>query len=190
MIIKRTLSILLSVAIVFAFTGTTFANAGADCQNCTLERSDSTGSQENINSAKRILYSSDDFKKEINNVSGNVQKGKAIINAPEGDELDVAFVTLPIENSSENLNNIVFIVNLETNEVTDVRKTFLTIVDDDHVNLKVVQNNEVISDLNITPDKVRDNLNSTDHTHEDYLKEAMKQQEEGDYQQVLKLVDK
>lgn len=180
---KRISILLLSLVCIFSFTSTSFVNTTfadstslEDCEECTTEKPEDTGSDEDIEQAKDVLYSSDEFKSTVDEESGHLEKEDAIVNAPDKDDEDApskaTFITVPVEDADNNLNNVVFTVDLEEEEILDIRKTFIDVTDENQVDLKIEENGEVVSDVSIDSDNVEDNLESTKESHTDFLNEA------------------
>ncbi|MGX7395203.1 halocin C8 precursor-like protein [Carnobacterium mobile] len=178
--LKKLIVALMSITVLFSISSPAIAavnenklNENTNCSDCLTEAPDSTGSKENIKKTENMVYASDAFKNETKTMSGTFDKSQAIINAPDKkdntEDSDFAFITLPVINSEDGLSNVMFAVNLKDKEIVNVRKVFIDSIDDEIVQLKIEDNGEIIADYSLTPELVKDNLNSTEQSYEELL---------------------
>src|SRR5690625_5172214 len=173
--LKLISKISLILIVAFSLTGISSVSASAsqsDCPTCENGPPTSTGSKENINKAKETLYYSSEFNDVTENLSIEFNSDDLIITAMENedstDSMNYAVATLSTIEAEDNLNNIMFTINLNTEEITDIRKTFVEVVDDNNADITIEQNGEIISDITLSTDKIIDNLTSSEITYEEF----------------------
>ncbi|WP_078593466.1 hypothetical protein [Evansella clarkii] len=135
---------------------------------------ESTGHTEKINETRQVLFSSSDFRSVVQNLDGKINRGAAVIDAPE--DLDatgpynLGIVSFAVEGSSEGLTSVTFYVDLNNQEVLGDRQHFINPNESDRtVDLKIKDNGETVADLTVNEQNVTDNLTSDTYTHEEYL---------------------
>lgn len=182
---KKYSKVLLILMVIFSLGFSSSVSASSslsqnECPACNGEKPSSTGSKENIEKTKDIVFSSEKLKTEETELDGKLDKENVIITAPEENgstaSSDLAVATFPVENSD--LNNIVFTVDLESKKVTDVTKTFVEKVNEETANITIKYNGEIKDDITLTSNKVIDNLTSTEYTYEEYIEKSKEEQNE------------
>ncbi|MCI4170048.1 putative immunity/bacteriocin fusion bifunctional protein [Bacillus spizizenii] len=170
----------LSLVTIFSFNTSVKANsnvfgkAKTNCESCQSGVPKSSGSKEDQQKAKEIVYASKEFKqnklvkkpeKSLFGLSN--EQDEEIVNVKEG----MAVVTIPVEDMESGLTSAQYFVDLNTEQIFDTIETYITFDESTKLlNLQIKQSGEITEDVKLTEGgKVKLN-DGTEVSVEDYLK--------------------
>ncbi|PJZ00516.1 hypothetical protein CPT06_11905 [Bacillus vallismortis] len=172
------MALTLSLVTIFSFNTSVKANsnvyAKTNCESCQSGVPKSSGSKEDQQKAKEIVYASKEFKQnklvkkhERSFFGLSNEQDEEIVNVKEG----MAVVTIPVEDMESGLTSAQYFVDLNTEQIFDTIETFITFDESTKLlNLQIKQSGEITEDVNLTEGgKVKLN-DGTEVSVEDYLK--------------------